>query len=176
MKRRRSATVPLNSRHIARGTASCQNPEFVEFQNLLGDIRLRLSRLSRTYGEPMNFRFQQAYAHPRPYCSPARVEAEALYRLVQTGKESLDSIRGLIEVPPHLEVHVRDLNFSNPDDQRTLLASLRFRKQVLKEFETLVVKEQSSAVEVGKTRAPDCAAQPRQQKEDASLLLAVNGS
>lgn len=97
----------------------------------------------------MNFQYRQKYTHPRPYRSPARVEAEVLYRLVQTGKDSLESIRGLIAAPPQLEAHVRDLNLSNPDDERKLLASLKFRKEVLTEFESLVVEENSSAVAVG---------------------------
>lgn len=153
MSRRRSVKTALGSRHAVGPAASSRNSELVEFQQLIGDIRVRLSRLSRNYGEPMNFRFQQGRAYPRPHRSPARVEAEALYRLVQTGKDSLDSVRSLITVPPQLEAHVRDLSFPGPDDRRKLLASLKFRKQVLVEFENLVASDLAPAVAEGVSSA-----------------------
>ena len=149
MSRRHLARGSFDSRPAAALAVSHQKSEFAEFQQLLGDIRLNLSQMSGTYDEPSKCGFQHTYAHRRPYRSPAVVEAEALYRLVQTGKDTLDSVRGLIAVPLHLEAHVKDLQYSDPDDQRRLLASLRFRKQVLKEFEHLVKKEHSPAVAEG---------------------------
>lgn len=149
MSRRRSAKIPSGSKRIADERTPALQPEFLEFKQLLGDIRVRLSRLSRTYGEPMNFHSRQRYARPRSYRSPARVEAEALYHMVQAGRDSVDNVRALIAVPPNLEAHVRDLSFPDPGDQEKLLASLKFRKQVMKEFENLVLGESAVAVAVG---------------------------
>ena len=93
----------------------------------------------------MSFHFHHAYANRRPSRSPARVEAEALYHMVQAGRDTVDNVRELIAVPPKLEAYVRDLSFPNAGEQKKLLASLRFRKQVSKEFESLVTGEQVAA-------------------------------
>jgi hypothetical protein len=121
-------------------------PEILEFREMLQEIREGLTRLSETYGEPMSFQIQQDHARSRSYRSPARVEAEALYHMVQAGRDSVDNVRALIAVPPRLEASVRDSDFPNPGEQRKLLASLKFRKQVMQEFESLVLGEQPEAV------------------------------
>ena len=149
MSRRRSAKTRSGSKDSAVGSPLSRQPEILEFRKLLGDIRVNLSRLSRTYGEPMRLRFHQDHANHRSYRSPARVEAEALYHMVQVGGDTVDNVRELIAVPPKLEEYVTDPSFPNRADQRRLLASLRFRKQVMKEFEELVVGERSAAVAAG---------------------------
>jgi hypothetical protein len=149
MSRRRSAKGFSGSRHIADARAHSRQPEVIELKQLVSDIRVRLSRLSEAYGESMSFQLKQHYARPRLYRSPARVEAEALYHMVQAGRDSVDNVRALIAVPPNLEVYVQDLNFPNPGEQKKLLASLKFRKQVMKEFDELVVGERLAAVAVG---------------------------
>lgn len=149
MSRRRSAKNFSGSRHIVDPMANSGQPEVIELKQLVSDIRVSLSRLSEAYGEPMTFQFKQRYARPRLYRSPARVEAEALYHMVQAGRDSIDNVRALIEVPPNLEAYVMDLDFRNPGEQKKLLATLKFRKQVMKEFNDLVVGEQVAAVAVG---------------------------
>ena len=124
MSRRRSAKTRSGSKDSAVGSPLSRQPEILEFRKLLGDIRVNLSRLSRTYGEPMRLRFHQDHANHRSYRSPARVEAEALYHMVQVGGDTVDNVRELIAVPPKLEEYVTDPSFPNRADQRRLLASL----------------------------------------------------
>ncbi len=69
--------------------------------------------------------------------------------MVQAGRDSVDNVRALIAVPSNLEAYVRDINFPNPGEQKKLLASLKFRKQVMKEFDDLVVGERMAAVAAG---------------------------
>jgi hypothetical protein len=146
MSRRRSAKIRSGTRRVAsHGTVSGAN-DILEFKQLLEGIREGLSRLSESYGEPMSFEIQQRYARPRAYRSPARVEAEALYHMVQAGRDSVDNVRALIAVPPRLESFVRDSGFASYGEQKKLLASLKFRKQVLEEFESLVLGDQSEAM------------------------------
>ena len=68
---------------------------------------------------------------------------------MQAGRDTIDNVRELIAVPPKLEAYVRDIRFPNPGDQKKLLASLKFRKQVSKEFESLVTGGQVAAAAVG---------------------------
>lgn len=145
MSRRPSAKRSSGSRRTAAGSRLSRQPDVIEFKQLLGDIRVRLSRLSQTHGEPMNFRFHQSCTPRRPSRSPARVEAEALYHMVQSGRDTIDNVRELIAVPPKLEAYVRDFSFPNSGEQKRLLASLKFRKQVSKEFESLVTGGQVAA-------------------------------
>ena len=144
MSRRRSRISAGSQRAAAQSPLSRQ-ADILEFKQLLAEIRVRLSQLSQTQGETMSFHFHHAYANRRPNRSPARVEAEALYHMVQAGRDTVDNVRELIAVPPKLEAYVRDLSFPNAGEQKKLLASLRFRKQVSKEFESLVTGEQVAA-------------------------------
>jgi hypothetical protein len=146
MARRRSAKIPSGSRSIDTRKALSPQGEIHEFGRLLEGIREDLSRLSETYGEPMSFQIQQPYARSRLYRSPARVEAEALFHMVQAGRDSVDNVRALIAVPAKLEAYVRDYPFPNSGEQKKLLASLKFRKKVLEEFESLVLGNRMEAV------------------------------
>lgn len=149
MSPRRSARNSSGSPSVAVEEPLSQQTDIVEFKQLLGEIRARLSRLSQTQGETMSFHFQHTYTNRRPSRSPARVEAEALYHMVQCGRDTIDNVRDLIAVPPKLEAYVRDLTFPNQGEQKRLLASLKFRKQVSKEFESLVTGEQVAAAAAG---------------------------
>jgi hypothetical protein len=148
MSRRRSR-ISSGSQGLAAQSPLSRQTDIIEFKRLLGEIRARLSRLSQTQGETMSFHFQQAYTQRRPNRSPARVEAEALYHMVQSGRDTIDNVRELIAVPPKLEAYVRELSFPHAGEQKRLLASLRFRQQVSKEFESLVTGEQVAAVAAG---------------------------
>lgn len=109
----------------------------------------------------MNFHFQRSLQHARPNRSPARVEAEALYRLVQAGKDSVNDVRNLITVPPRLEQQVKELRYAEPAEQKRLLAGLRFRKQVLREFENLVAGNRAANAEQS---TPELVAAPASQR------------
>lgn len=141
MKRRHAKKHLWGSRRTAN-PAAAPDKDVLELKQLVGDIVLKLSRMSHTHGEQMNFHSREGYTNHRIYRSPARVEAEALYHLVQLGRDSVENVRELIAVPPKFEAEVRDLSYPNSADQRKLLATLRFRRQVLVEFESLVVKDQ----------------------------------
>lgn len=91
----------------------------------------------------MDSRFKGACPIKRPVRSPARVEAEALYRLVQKGRETVEGVHKLIEVPPGLEDQMKDARFVNPVERKKLLATIKFRRQVLKEFDEFVAKDKS---------------------------------
>jgi hypothetical protein len=91
----------------------------------------------------MNFRARKSRVRPRPTRSPARIEAEALFRMVQAGRHSVANVRELIAVPPGLEEQTKQGDLLTGVDRNRLLATLRFRKQVLKEFDTLVSEHHS---------------------------------
>ena len=150
MGRRRAVKIRSDSRGSASRKAPSGEPEIFEFKKLIEGIREGLSRLSESYGEPMSFQLQHPYPRSRSYRSPARVEAEALYHMVQAGRDSVDNVRALIAVPPRLEAFVRDSDLATFGEQKKLLASLKFRKQVLKEFESLVLGDRpETAVAAG---------------------------
>lgn len=148
MGRQRSAKDHSDSGPTARSAAVATERDVVELKGLIADIVLRLSRLSHTQGEIMSFHFQHRFSRPRSYRSPARVEAEALYHMVQAGRDTIENVRDLISVPAQMEEQVKDLNYPNPGDQKRLLATLKFRKQVLVEFESLVEGERSPELAV----------------------------
>lgn len=145
MSPRRSAKMPSRQRRVAGARAASRQPEFNELTHLVSDIRTRLSRLSQMHVNPADSPFQQPRPHFRRAPSAARVEAEALYRLVQTGRDSLENVRGLIAVPPKFEQGVKELGRSDARVQKTLMASLRFRMQVSNEFESIVAEDRPFA-------------------------------
>lgn len=147
MSPRRPVRILSSPGGVAKKAAVSGQSDYIQLKQLLADIQVRLSRLSQGHGELMNFHFRRSLPHTRPNRSPARVEAEALYRLVQAGKDSVNDVRNLIAVPPRLEQQVKELPSAEPAEQRRLLAGLRFRKQVLREFESLVASAHSAGEE-----------------------------
>jgi hypothetical protein len=69
---------------------------------------------------------------------PPKAEANDLYRMVRNGKFSITSIRNLIAVPPPIEATLRAYARQHPEEGRRVEQVLRFRKNVAREFETLV--------------------------------------
>lgn len=141
MRPRRPVKTHSGFRRVAQEAALRGPSDLNELSKLLADIRVRLTRLSQGNGASMDFRFRNSLPHTRPNRSPARVEAEALYRLVQTGKNSVNDIRNLITVPPRLEQEARNLASANAAERKRLLAGLEFRKRVRAEFENLLADE-----------------------------------
>jgi hypothetical protein len=86
----------------------------------------------------MNFRARKSRSRSRPTRSPARIEAEALFRMVLAGGNSVANVRELIAVPPGLEEQTKQGDLLTGVERNRLLNTLRFRKQVLKEFDALV--------------------------------------
>lgn len=162
MSPRRRVKVFSSPGRVAQNTAVSGQSDCIELKQLVTDIQTRLSRLSKGQGETMNFRFRRSLPHTRPSRSPARVEAEALYRLVQAGRDSVNDVRNLITVPPRLEQQVKDLPSAEPAERKRLLAGLRFRRQVLREFDNLVAREQSAG--------------PAEKTETAADLVAASAS
>lgn len=86
----------------------------------------------------MSFRTGRHRIRPRPTRTPARIEAEALLRMVEAGGQSVANVRELISVPPGVEERTRQGDPRSGVERNRLLTTLRFRKQVLKEFDELV--------------------------------------
>jgi hypothetical protein len=68
----------------------------------------------------------------------AAAEAQDLYRMVRYGNCTIASIRELINVPPSIESVLLAYAHSHPEDSGRIARVLRFRVEVLKEFDLLV--------------------------------------
>jgi len=70
-------------------------------------------------------------------------EARDLYRMVEYGSCTVESIRDLIAVPHEIESALREYADRFPKDGQRIHCVLRFRERVADEFERLVQHDQS---------------------------------
>ena len=67
-------------------------------------------------------------------------EAQSLFRLIGTNRETADTLRQLISIPPRELSILQALAVRSPDLSRCVERAIEFRQQVLEEFDRLVAK------------------------------------
>jgi hypothetical protein len=68
----------------------------------------------------------------------AVAEARALYRMIGHGRNTVESLRDLIAVPPLVERVLLAFARAHPEEAHGIEKNLKFRQAVLEEFERLV--------------------------------------
>jgi hypothetical protein len=68
----------------------------------------------------------------------AIAEARALYRMLGHGRNTVESLRELIAVPPKIERVLLAFAWAYPEEAYGIDRTLKFRQAVLEEFERLV--------------------------------------